>query len=104
MNPHVIFKSFFLLHLASAQVAFKLPLRLMNLHMLFQQFSVPEGFKADSTSVLVRKVHQILVLIHLPSVNKHKVTLCALDIQRLPLMGIGNMLLKVPLVTKCLSA
>ena len=80
VDPHVIFKSFFFLHLATAQVTFKLPLRFMNLHMLLQQFSIPEGFKAGVTSVFIGKVHQILVLIHLPSVNKHKVALSALDI------------------------
>ena len=80
MDPHVVLKRLLLLHLAPTQLTLKFPLRFMDLHVFLQQLAITKRLKADITSVLVREMNQILVLVHLPSVDKDEVALSALDI------------------------
>ena len=103
VDSHVVLKRLLLLHLAPTELTLKFPLRFMDLHVLLQQLAISKRLKADVTPMLIREMNQILVLVHLPSVDKHQVALSALDIQRLFFVCISNMLLQVPLITESLS-
>ena len=103
VDSHVVLKRLLLLHLAPTELTLKFPLRFMDLHVLLQQLAISKRLKADVTPMLIREMNQILVLVHLPSVDKHQVALSALDVQRLFFVCISNMLLQVPLITESLS-